>query len=426
MNSWRSGRCAGIALILAIFAVGLAPPDVAAAGAMPPIRFNTAFESGSIGRVEVLGETTFRVWIEGQHDAHGRNHQATWFYFRMEGLAAREITLILAGFPGEYDGRPSRRVKEHYRPVMSEDNRTWRHVEDGTWNRDTIELTLRLQPRGDVLWLAYLQPYPNTRIESLLGEIQQSPVARVETIGTSVRGRPLHLVTITNWDVPDEGKRRLWLIARQHAWETGTSFALEGALRFAVSEDPVARRLRDETILQFVPTMDPDGCAAGGVRFNANGYDLNRNWSYVDLRDPVWLQRLPEVWYVKRAIRDGHARHPIDLVVNLHNTDMNEYLETRVDADAVLERMRGFFHRLARETLFDPSRSELTVGRTADASRATTNTLWSEYGIPVVLLEMRIGPVPELGRRPTGDDRRRFGRELITVMADATAPIVQP
>ncbi len=52
----------------------------------------------------------------------------------------------------------------------------------------------------------------------------------------------------------------------------------------------------------FTPMLDPDGCATGKVRFNANGYDVNRHWDEVDLRSKSHLERMPEIWYVKKAI----------------------------------------------------------------------------------------------------------------------------
>ena len=80
----------------------------------------------------------------------------------------------------------------------------------------------------------------------------------------------------------------------------------------------------------FTPMLDPDGCATGKVRFNANGYDLNRHWDEVDLRRKELLQRMPEIWYAKKAIVDFvDSGRQIDLMLNLHNTETSEYLETQ-------------------------------------------------------------------------------------------------
>ena len=77
-------------------------PAVAPSDASRPVLFNTAFESGSLGKIEKLGETEFRLHLKGQQDARGRNRQATWFFFRMDDVGGRELTLRLTSFKGEY------------------------------------------------------------------------------------------------------------------------------------------------------------------------------------------------------------------------------------------------------------------------------------------------------------------------------------
>ena len=199
---------------------------------------------------------------------------------------------------------------------------------------------------------------PPTRTAGCSGgltQVDQRPAARVEVIGKTVRGRDLHLVTVTNFERPDQGKRTVWLQARQHAWEAGTSYVMEGALEFITSEDPIARELRDKVVFMFTPMLDPDGCAGGQVRFNANGYDVNRHWDEVDLRSKSHLERMPEIWYVKKAILGVvDSGRTIDLMLNLHNTETAEYLETQASDAASRSRITGLFEQLVANTSFDP------------------------------------------------------------------------
>lgn len=391
-------------------------PAVPTAGA--PIFFNTAFESASIGLIEKLGETDFRVHIRGQQDSRGRNRQATWFYFRMDEVAGRDITLRLASFKGEYNDRPAGSPGgEWYRPVFSHDGETWQHFSDAVWDAAKDEMTLTVRPRGNQIWIAHIPPYPHARLQSLLADVGRSPHARVEVIGRSVLGRELSLITVTNFQRDDAGKRIVWLQARQHAWECGTSFLVEGALRFVVSDVPAARKLRDETIFKFVPMINPDSVVRGEVRFNANGFDPNRQWDEVDLRDRRWLERLPEIWYVKKALLEQQTRRPIDLALNLHNTETGEYVDTMADRDETLVRMHRFFDLLMAKTTFDPAVPKLTLFRSGPGN--TTNSIWREAGVPMMLMEQRIGPGKKLGRRPTTEDRLEFGARLIALLGEA-------
>ncbi len=406
-------------LLLASAAAGFAAAPASAPG---PVLFNTAFESASLGKIEKLSETEFRLHVKGQQDARGRNRQATWWAFRMDDLAGREVTLRLTSFRGEYNDKPSAGpTGAWYRPVFSYDGETWEHFSEAGWDPAKDELTLAVKPRPGTatLWLAHIPLYSHTRALKLIAEIERLPHARTEIIGQSVLGRSLHLVTVTNFARPDAAKKVIWMQARQHAWEAGTSFLLEGALRFVASDDPAAQKLRDENIFMFVPMINPDSVVRGEVRFNVNGIDPNRQWDEVDLRDKRWLERAPEIWYAKKALLAQHARQPIAFGLNMHNTEMNEYLATMVDADPQQAMLHRFFDLAAAKTLFDPSRPKLTINLGTGADPAnTTNMVWREAGIPMVLLEQRTGPSRKLNRIATSQDRMELGRQLIALMAE--------
>lgn len=383
-----------------------------------PVLFNTAFESGSIADINKLGENEFRLHLDGQQDARGRNRQATWYYFRMEQVAGRELTLRFTDFIGEYNDVPSTRapVGSSYRPWFSEDNEHWQQFSELRWDAAKDEATVTLRPQADTVWVAHVPPYPNTRLLQLLADVERSPAARVEVIGQSVLGRPLHLVTVTNLDRPDAGKKVVWLMARQHPWESGTSFIMEGALRFIVSDDPAAQKLRDQNIFKFMPMMNPDGVARGDVRFNVNGYDTNRQWDLVDLRDKQWLRKMPEIWYVKTAVLAQQARQRIDVMINLHTDESNEYAETLVDAEPEAGMLDRLYAALAAQTTFDPSRPKIT--RLTSGLRNSTIVLWNEAHVPIATMERRITSNKKLRRSATPEDNLTFGRQLITTMAE--------
>jgi hypothetical protein len=114
---------------------------------------------------------------------------------------------------------------------------------------------------------------------------------------------------------------------------------------------------------------------------------------------------------------ERHARQPIALALNLHNTETNEYLDTHVDGGPELARLQALFARARQDSIFDPTRPSLTISGASATAGGTTNAVWREAGIPMVLLEQRIGPSPRLGRIATSEDRLAFGRDLIQLMA---------
>jgi hypothetical protein len=380
-----------------------------------PILINKNFEGASLGTVEKTGDAEFRLHVAGQYDERGRNRQASWHYFRMEHVAGRDLTLTFTDYVGEYNDKPGAcAMKADTIPVFSYDGHTWTHFPAMDWDNTAKEATVRIRPESDTLWIAHIPPYTHSDLLRLLAELDRSPHARIEVIGKTVQGRDLHLVTVTDFSVADDAKKVVWLQARQHAWEAGTSQVMEGALRFITSDDAKARELRQHVVFKFTPMMDPDGCANGGVRFNANGYDVNRHWNEVDLRDKDILRRMPEIWYVKRAIfAQMDSAHPIDLMINMHNEEEGEHMDTMVDDPAVLKTLQRVFDNLSSKTTFDPSK-KLGMG----PAGISTNSLWKDKRVPVMLMEQRISPGAKLGHAPTVEDRLNFGRELITVMGE--------
>src|SRR5262249_20461816 len=147
-----------------------------------------------------------------------------------------------------------------------------------------------------------------TDLANLRIVVLRHPEAREQAIGKSVEGRDLLLWSIGK---PIE-KRTVWLMFRQHAWESGSSWAADGAIRSLLSD----ASLRAGIQWKILPMADPDGVAHGGVRFNRNGYDLNRNW---DVRDP---KLMPEIAAQRNAITEWlRAGNAVDLFLTLHNTE---------------------------------------------------------------------------------------------------------
>lgn len=403
-------------LIRLVGTVGLLGP----AAGPGTIRFNTNFEGGSLGVIERVGETSYRCRVKGQQDERGRNRQASWYFFRMEGVRGRELTITLTDFVGEYNDNPGAcAMAAGITPVWSADGERWEPVPSIAWDDRAKEATIRLRPEADTIWIAHQPPYTPRRLAKVLEELDRSDSVRVEVIGETARGRDLHLVTITDPEVADRDKRCVWLQARQHAWESGTSYVMEGALRFAASDEPSARELRRKVVFKSTPMVDPDGCAAGEVRFNANGFDVNRHWDEVDLRDKRSLARMPEIWYVKKAIFGAMDTGKIDLLVNLHNTETNEYLQTMAGDEASRSLVGTLSDRLIREAGFRPSRGP-EFGAKPDG---TASTLHAERGLLAVLMEQRIAKDPQTGRATTPEDRLEFGARLIRLMGEVvTAP----
>ncbi len=375
------------------------------------VSLHTDFLGGSLGKVEWVTPSHARCAVKGEADQDGRNRQANWYYFRIDGAKGKELTLDLVDLVGEYNYQAgSHAVTKDTYPVYSYDNRTWHHFDAIEWDDKAVRLRLRFTPEQDPVWIAHVPPYTNDNLSRLIDEFREHPHFRREVVGKTVDGRDMLLLTVTDPQVPPEGKKVAWLMFRQHSWETGSSWAGEGALRYLLSNDPEAVRMRRAMIFKIFPMADPDGVARGGVRFNVHGYDLNRNW------DAVNPELMPEIAAQRQAILNWvDSGKRIDLFLTLHNTETSEYLEGPAEFRDLTSRFRK---QLVSSTTFFPTRAE-----PRDAASTTTpgkpgrmtvdQGLYAQRRIPAMVMEQMVAFNTKLGRRPTIQDRLDFGAGLV-------------
>lgn len=383
------------------------------------ITVSTDFEAGNIGDVKHLSGNHLQINVAGEDDQDGRNHQPSWFYVRLDGAANRELTIDIGGLEGEYnyrkhDGSGHRNT----RPSYSFDNEKWQPVDSSEWLTDPSRIRIKLKPEGDRVWIARQPPYTVSRLEELLQEFRGSSALHVSAAGKTPEGRPLHLLTVTDRGVNDANKKVIWLMFRQHSWESGTSWVGEGALRFLLSNDAKAQSLRRGFVFKIFPMADPDGVARGGVRFNKFGFDINRNW---DTAEPA---KMPEISAMRAAIRawlDGG--HPIDLFLTVHNTESVDYIQGPITpgGEAVKRLTESIHEALSSKTHFhSPQGPRDSLSEQPGKGRQTVNQwLYLERKKPAYLMELMVDRNPKINRPPLVSDRLEFGGQLVQILAGA-------
>ena len=375
------------------------------------------FPGGSVGKADWVAPDHLRIHVEGQSDQDDRNRQANWYYFRLEGVKGRELTIELTDVVGEYNYNPgSHAVDEDTNPVFSYDNQTWTHFVATEWDDDAKELRFSLTPQSDTVWIAHTPPYTLRHIEQLEADFADRPYFLRGQAGSTVQGRPMPLWTIT--EAPADAPV-IWLMFRQHSWESGSSWAGDGALRFLLGDSEDASRLRQQATWKIFPVADPDGIEIGGVRFNVNGYDLNRNW---DALDP---KLMPEIaaqhGAIKRWLETGRR---IDFFLTLHNTETSEYVEGPAEHRPLVNLFRANLTALSsfQETRPEPRDASASTTPGMKGRMSVNQGLHADFGIPAMLMETRVSRHPKLGGRFRSiDDWQAFGAGLIRAAAATVA-----
>lgn len=232
-----------------------------------------------------------------------------WFCFRVTGAEPEPHTfhIVNAGdatYAGAFEG---------YRAAASYDGERWFRV-DTEWDDGT--LTIRHAPEEPTCFYAYFAAYPWSRHLALVERARASPRARVDVLGHSVEGRPIHGLRIGDAEAKAD-RRRIWILARQHPGETMGEWFMEGLLaRLLDPDDAEAEALLEGAVVHLVPLMNPDGAAHGNQRTNARGRNLNREWLAPSPSES------PEVLAVRRAL----TASGVDLFLDVHGDEDTPYV----------------------------------------------------------------------------------------------------
>lgn len=266
------------------------------------LRIDAGFDSGNIEVVSVADASDIRLRI--RKDNGSDFYQ--WFHFRLGGANGRGCTMrILNASEAAYP-----KGWEDYRAVASYDRKTWFRVPT---SYDGRELVIRHRPEADYVWYAYFAPYSMERHEDLIAAAQLSPRCRAEALGLTFDGQTVDLLTIGE---PVAGRKRLWVIARQHPGESMTEWYMEGFVERLLDEaDGSANALLDKAVVYAVPNINPDGSRRGHLRTNAVGTNLNREWA-----EPS-LAKSPEVVHVLERMK----RTGVDLSFDVHGDEALPY-----------------------------------------------------------------------------------------------------
>ncbi len=188
----------------------------------------------------------------------------------------------------------------------------WHFIENVWGDHEHSTLSFVNTFSTDIVYIAMKYPYTPALNEKLFAEWAKNPHAKVISPGTSVKGRPLQIVRIT--DIPEVGQAThpsVVIYAREHTDEHDGSWACKGAIDFLLGNSPAATALRSRLIFHIIPLLDPDATL------------LSEHVGIISTFTKKTSGKESRIYagYFQQWI-DGGGR--LDLVINLHNVESAE------------------------------------------------------------------------------------------------------
>jgi hypothetical protein len=285
------------------------------------------------GSAKVVAIDQARRSIEVRPADHPERGWACWWYLKLSGMTPGEtISLTVGEAPWATPDRAT----------YSLDGCTWKQTPLG--RRDGARVIYTHKAEAAETLFAWGPPFLPSDGQELVDETaKKSPHAKVIELCRTLGDRPVPALVVRQAnpeiDAKDakEHRRGIWIQARQHAWESGSSWVCRGLVAWLVSDDPRAESLRKHSQITIVPIMDVDNVLIGAGGKEEKPHDHNRDWSDTP--------HFPAVREAMKRIKEMDAAGRFDLFVDLHNPDAGT--------------QEPFFYITPRELLADQGRASL-------------------------------------------------------------------
>ncbi len=257
------------------------------------------------GNIEVISIDNRCLELQIRKDTNSEFLQ--WFYFKISDIqlnSNQEVRITNAGKSTFPDGWLNYRVNVSY------DNENWFRI-DTTYENG--ELIFNIPTDKKELYVAYFEPFSYTKHLELINKSTESPLCTKEILCSTPEGKPVELLII---GTPENGKKKVWFIARQHPGESMAEWLIKGLLDDLLNEtNQNSKSLLKNHCFYIIPNMNIDGSIAGNLRVNSLGINYNREWE-----NPS-IEKSPEIYYCLQKM-DGIG---VDFLMDVHGDEAIPY-----------------------------------------------------------------------------------------------------
>lgn len=270
---------------------------------------DNTFDGARLNGFDKLNDSTYQVKILAENVPV---NNSPWYAFRAWSNKDTTINLEIAYSKG---------FQNRYIPKLSSDGISWKPLDEKYFKIDSTRRTIHMELSltSNKLWISAQEIISSKQISIWLDSLAKSDAIEREQIGSSVLGQPINLLTL------DEGnsQKSIILIGRQHPPEVpGGTISLMTFVQTILSDSELAINFRKHFKVLVFPLLNPDGVDNGNWRHNANGIDLNRDWTSFSQ---------PETRAVRDWINNSRQKNPKQSFcfgIDFHTSYSGPYLLT--------------------------------------------------------------------------------------------------
>lgn len=148
-----------------------------------------------------------------------------------------------------------------------------------------------------------------------LTEWKKSPFAKIDSVGATVQGRTMFVLTIQDTTSDSLNLRqRIWIHARTHPNEVQGTWITNEMIKMLLDTNNFSQTLRQRYIFNIMPMYNIDGVqlGVGHERTNANGVDIESNWNVASPEKEVVALRSQFQKYMAKP-------NPMKIMLNMHS-----------------------------------------------------------------------------------------------------------
>jgi len=291
------------------------------------ISIDTSFEGSNAKLVEADQENNIITIRSVKRKGDTFN---LWFYFGVSGFDLQKpLTIFVEGSSSKFLPALA---------AYSYNTHDWERVA-GVFMDDSM--MYKFTPTKEKVYFSMGYPYLNSKILDLENEFKNNRFVRVSDLTRSEAGRTIKLFRITDDETMDKGKALIWVICRNHAFESHSNYVIEGLIKYLASEDEKAHKLRKNAIVYVVPIMDVDMVEKGDSGKDQKPSDFNRNWEMSNHWNAVEA--------VKKKISETAAENRLRIFIDSHNPFPGSKESSH----------RGFFYTVNNENLLKSQKIDL-------------------------------------------------------------------